>query len=197
MLRRSEDVFLDELDVAVSSVIKDALNEIDESNCDKARELLKPLVDKKDKAAIFYSSGFGVSGEQLEEFEARRIKQLQQSAQLGYAPAIHELAIHYDSGELVQRDIEKAAQLFKKAAEKGHPHSQWIHGLDLLYGRNGIASDEKLGVDYIKKSALAKFEGALESMSEFYEAGKYGFPVDVDKAQYFKNQINDEDMLGY
>ena len=197
MLRRSEDIFLDELDIVVCSVIKNALNEIDKSNCDKARELLKPFVDKKDKAAIFYSSGFGVSGERLEEFEERRIKQLQQSAKLGYAPAIHELAVHYDSGELVQRDVEKAARLFKKAAEKGHPHSQWIHGLDLLYGRNGIAKNEKLGVDYIKKSALAKFESALESMSEFYETGKYGFPVDVDKSQYFKNQMNDEDVLSY
>lgn len=197
MFRNSSDVFLDKQDASISSIVKQALDEIDINNCDKAFELLKPLIDKKDAVALFYASGFGVPGESLEEFESRGIKQLQKSAEYGYAPAIHELAVHYDAGEPVERDVEKAAQLFKKAAEKDHPHSQWIHGLDLLYGRNGIAKDEKLGVDYINKSALAKFEGALESMFEFYEAGKYGFPVDLDKAQHFKNQINDKDVLGY
>lgn len=197
MFRNSSDAFLDRQDDSISKIVRKALDEIDKSNCDKAWALLKPLVDKKDAIALYYVSSFSHSGESLEEFETRGIKQLQQAAKLGYAPAIHELAVHYDSGELVQRDIEKAAQLFKNAAEKAHPHSQWVHGLDLLYGRNGVVKNEKLGIDYIKKSALAKFEGALESMSEFYEAGKNGFPVDVDKAQYFKNQINDEDMLGY
>jgi TPR repeat protein len=197
VFRNSSDVFLDKQDASISSIVKQALDEIDINNCDKAFELLKPLIDKKDAVALFYASGFGVPGESLEEFESRGIKQLQKSAEYGYAPAIHELAVHYDAGEPVERDVEKAAQLFKKAAEKDHPHSQWIHGLDLLYGRNGIAKDEKLGVDYINKSALAKFEGALESMFEFYEAGKYGFPVDLDKAQHFKNQINDKDVLGY
>lgn len=197
MSRRSEDVFLDELDVTVSAAIKDALNEIDKGNCDKAAELLKPFVDKKDKAAIFYSSSFGVSGEQLKEFEKRRIKQLQQSAALGYAPAIHELAIHYDSGELVQRDIEKAAQLFKQAAEKGHPHSQWIHGLDLIYGRNGISKDEKLGLEYIQKSANAKFEGALETLAEFYEKGLFGFTQDRNHARQLREQIETDDVISY
>ena len=197
MLRRSEDIFLDELDVVVSSVIKDALNEIDKSSCDKAMELLKPFVDKKDKAAIFYSSSFGVPGEQLEEFEERRIKQLQQSAELGYAPAIHELAVHYDSGELVQRDIEQAAQLFKQAAEKGHPHSQWIHGLDLLYGRNGITKDEKLGLRYIQESAAVKFEGALETLAEFYEKGLFGFRQDLVRAQQLLKQIENGDVISY
>lgn len=197
MPRRSEDIFLDELDKDIASTIKEALHEIDASNCDKAWELLKPLVDKKDKAAIFYASSFGIPEEQIAAFEARRINQLQQSAEYGYAPAMHELAVYYDNGDLVSRDTKKAAQLFKHAAEKGHPHSQWIYGLDLLYGKNGINKDEELGLDYIKKSASAKFEGALESMSEFYETGRFGLQIDVDKARYFKNRLNDEDILAY
>jgi len=196
--RTSDDIFLDELDIEVSSIIKDALNEIEEDNYDKSRELLSPLVDKKDSAAIYYSAGFSLPGEDSKEFHERYIKLLHQSAEYGYVPAIHELAICYHNGDpVVQRDAEKAAQLFKEAAEKGHPHSQWLHGLDLLYERNGISKDKKLGISYIEKSALAKFEGALVTMSKFYEKGKSGFPVDVDKAQYYKNQINKEDMLGY
>ena len=208
--RTSDDIFLDELDISVSSVIKDALNEIEDNNYDKARKLLEPLVDKKNSAAIYYSSGFSLPGELNEKFKERHMKLLHQSAKYGYVPAIHELAVCYDTGDwdgewvdadkttqLYKRDVNKAAQLFKKAAEKGHPHSQWIHGLDLLYGTHGIVKDEKLGISYIEKSAIAKFEGALVTMSSFYDEGKHGFPVDVEKAQYFKNQIDKEGMLGY
>ena len=198
MFRRSADVFLDVLELRVSSIIKEALAEIDKGNCENALELLEPLVEKRNAAALFYMSSFSaVSEESIKEYEARRFKQLQQSAGYGYAPAIHELGVHYDNGEFVQKDAEKAAQLFKEAAEKGHPHSQWVYGLDLLHGSNGIVKDESLGIDYVKKSALSKFEGALESLCDFYEGGKYGFPVDATKAQSFKDQINDQDILSY
>lgn len=198
MLRRSADIFLDALDLSVSSIIKEALAELDKGFLEKALGLLKPLIDKQNPAALFYASSFSLASEEsIKEFEDRRIKQLKLSASYGYPPAIHELAVHYDSGELVSRNKEQAAQLFKQAAEKGHPHAQWIYGLDLLYGSNGIEKDENLGIAYIKRSAHSKFEGALESISKFYEAGEYGFPVDTNKAQSFRNQINDKDVLGY
>lgn len=197
MLRRSEDVFLDKLDGAVCSIIKAALRELDVGNSKQAWEMLKPLADHNNEAAIYYLSCFGIPGEQIQDFEKRRIEQLSQSAKYGYAPAIHELAIHYDTGELVPREVEMAAQLFRQAAEKDHPHAQWIYGLDLLYGRSGIKKDVDLGLAYIKKSAAAKFEGALETMSEFYGKGVFGFPVDSEKSTYYKNQICGEDVLSY
>lgn len=135
--------------------------------------------------------------ESLENYDKRRIKQLQCSVNLGYVPAMHELAIHYDNGELVSRDTEKAAQLFKLAAENGHPHSQWIYGLDLLYGTNGIEKNQNLGIDYIKQSAYLKFEGALETMIELYEEGKYDFPIDSYKVDFFKKQLNEQDIISY
>ncbi|MDP2226881.1 MAG: hypothetical protein Q8J78_05345 [Moraxellaceae bacterium] len=197
MLRRSEDIFLEALDADMRSLIGRVLDEIDESNCDKAWELLSPLVEKKDPVAIYYASSFGLSAETLDEFERRRMEQLQQSAEHGYAPAIHELAIHYDSGELVPRDSNKAAKLFMQAAEKGHPHAQWIHGLDLLYGQNGMEKDEARGLKYIEKAAASKFEGALETMAEFYEVGKYGYPADSEKSNKLTQQIGDDDALAY
>ncbi|MEW5251206.1 tetratricopeptide repeat protein [Microbulbifer discodermiae] len=198
MYRRSSDIFLDALDSDVFSIIKHALAEADEGNFENALDLLDSLVVTENPAALFYASSLSAaSRESIEDFEERSIKQLKKSADSGYAPAIHELGVHYDNGQLVQRDTEKAAQLFRQAAEKGHPHAQWIHGLDLLHGSNGIEQDEQLGIDFVKKSALSKFEGALESLCDFYETGKYGFPVDTGKAQSFKDQINDQDVLGY
>jgi len=197
MLRRSEDLFLEKIYFAVASKIKEAIEKVEQGSHDEAWQALAPLVAKEDKAAIYYMSTFSVPGESLEHFEKRRIEQLKRSAEYGYAPAIHELAIHYDSGELVPRDIEKAAKLFRQAAEKGHPHAQWIHGLDLIYGRNGIEKNEKLGVEYLERSAKAKFIGALESVSGFYENGMHGYPVDKKKARFFREKADGDDVIGY
>jgi len=197
MLRRSENLFVARLDPDIAGIIEQVITAIDKSNFDKARELLKPLVENHNAAALFYAASFGRPEETQAAFEKRHIEQLHESAKLGYVPAIHELAIRYDSGDMVALDAKKAAQLFKQAAQKDHPHSQWIHGEDLLYGRNGIEKDEKLGIEYIKKAAAAKFEGALEAVAGFYEQGIFGFQKDTEKANTIKQQITNGNVIGY
>ena len=196
-IRRSEDIFLENLAIDVSSIIKKALNKIEYGEHKKAFVLLEPLLKKQEASAIYYASCFSLPDESIEDFDKRRIKQLQCCVNLGYVPAMHELAIHYDNGELVSKNVEKAALLFKLAAENGHPHSQWIYGLDLLYGTNSIEKNQSLGIDYIKKSADFKFEGALETMIELHEEGKYGFPIDRDKAVFLKKQLDEQDIIAY
>jgi len=87
--------------------------------------------------------------------------------------------------------------LFKRAAELGHPHAQWIHGLDLLYGQNGISKDEKLGVWYIDKAATVKFEGAMETLARFYEKGLFGFERNLERASQLRKQIESNDAIGF
>lgn len=197
MLRKSEDLFVARLDQAIGVIIERVITAIAESDIDKAWELLKPLIENHNKAAFFYAAFLSRPEETQAAFEKRHMEQLQESAKLGFVPAIHELAVRYDAGDPVARDIKKAALLFKQAAQNNHPHSQWIHGEDLLYGRNGIEKDEKLGIEYIKKSADAKFEGALETVAGFYEQGIFGFPKDPEKANAIKQQITDNDIIGY
>lgn len=197
MLLRSEDIFLNKIDNSVATTIRCAMDAVDKSDSDKAWNLLRPLVNKNNGAAIFYAASISLPNETQEEFEQRHIKQLEKSAKIGYVPAIHELAIRFDSGDPVVRNTNKAALLFREAAQKGHPHAQWIHGEDLLYGRNGIEKNEKLGIEYITKSADAKFEGALMTMAEFHEKGQYGFPKDLEKASVIKQQIDESDVIRY
>jgi len=197
-MRCSEDIFFDSLDSATLSAIANFLTEIETGSVARALEILKPLIEEDNPAALFYASGVSAESiETLEQFETRHIRQLKKSAELGYAPALHKLAICYDNGDPVPRDTGKAAQLFRQAAEKGHPHAQWIYGVDLLRGQNGIEKNEVLGLTYIEKAADAKFEGALETMFEFYKNGTHGFPADASKAKSYMNKIKDEDALGY
>jgi TPR repeat protein len=196
MGRTSSDLYLDSIDEATSVVIKKALQAVDEMNHVKASQLLKPLVDEGNAAALYYAASFGFSDEG-DEFEKRHIRQLEASAAKGFAPAVHALAICYDAGDMVDRDTKKAALLFKRAAEARHPYAQWIHGNDLLFGRNGIEHNEELGLKLIRESAEAKFEGALVSMVEIYENGSYGFPRDEAKAREWREKLNDPDVIGY
>ncbi len=195
--RRSEDIFIDNSIGSDADFVKNALNNIDEIGFDCFLSDIQDLVDKKSPIALYYASQFIRSTESDIDFDKRKLGQLHLSAEKGYVPAIHELAIHYDVGDIVSQDTVKAAKLFKDAAEAGHPHAQWIHGLDLLYGRNGVQLNERLGVSYIRQSAEAKFEGALESVASFYETGKHGFPINIDKARCLRKQLEDENVLRY
>ncbi len=148
------------------------------------------------EAEYLYSKAPSGNGSE-QAIEAHHLNYIKKSAEKDYPPALYLLGAYYDMGDYVPADKIKAALLFKKAASLGHAHSQWIHGEDLLYGRNGIDKDEVLGVECIKKSANAKFEGALETVARFYEQGAFGFPKDTGKAEAARKQINNKDVIGY
>lgn len=104
---------------------------------------------------------------------------------------------HYDIGDAVEVDKNKALNLFKRAALKRHAHSQWIHGTALLYGAHGIKPDQSKGIEFILAAANAKFQCALETLAEFYESGKFGFPVDAEKAKSLREAAQGENVIGY
>lgn len=197
MQHTCEDIFLDSIEKTERDLIWEARQSIDEMNYQKARLLLDPLVSQGNPVALYFTASFSYQGEPLDEYEKRHIRQLEASAEMGFAPAMHALAICYDAGDMVNRDTTKAALLFKKAAEAKHPHAQWIYGNDLLFGRNGIEYDEILGLKLISESAEAKFEGAIVSIAEMYENGSYGFLRDAAKALEWRAKLNDPGMIGY
>lgn len=86
-----------------------------------ALQRLLPLIESKDPEAIFLASTFSVGDSESEEdFEKRSFEMLKESAELGFSKAILALANCYDSGDLVERDEERAAYWFKKASEFGY-----------------------------------------------------------------------------
>jgi TPR repeat protein len=164
---------------------------------DQAEKILKPIVKSNDAEALYLGALFSWKGETTEEFDKRHLRWIKLSAEKNYPPAIFVLAVYYDTGELVPLDKTKAAHLFKQAAELKHAHSQWIHGIGLLYGTQEFGKDERAGLDYIRQSAEAKFEGALETLAKFYEKGEFGFPINLEIARTLRQQATDDDAIGY
>lgn len=197
MKRTSDDLFLDSLDLTTSATVRRALDAIDASNMNDAKTLLSSLSDKHTAVALYYLATLSDANEDSVGFANRHLQQLETAARLGYAPAFHKLAIYYDSGDLVKRDVVKAATLFKAAADMGHPHAQWIHGMDLLHGRSGIQQNEELGISYIQQAVSAKFEGALITLAEFYENESNNFPKNCSEASNLRLLAESSTSLGF
>lgn len=79
---------------------------------------------------------------------------------LGYAPAIYELGICYEIGDLVPQDPSKAAALHRRAAELGNARAKLGYGLNLFYGSNGTEKNPELGLAFIRQAADENVEGA-------------------------------------
>ncbi len=118
-------------------------------------KLIKPHVLAKDADALYIYSCFTLPewNEDDEAFFKRRFKYLRFAAQAGHIEALHEVGLIYHTGfGGVEQDKRKAAQIFKAAAEKGHPASMLFYGLDLFYGSCGIEKDESLGISYVTQA---------------------------------------------
>jgi TPR repeat protein len=178
-------------------VLDDARACINAEKFEEAYRLLMPLIAAGNAEAMYLGAGFSLANEKSEEYERRHLELIVQSAGKDYPPALYVIGVYHDTGEMVSVDKAKAAQFFKRAAELKHAHSQCIHGIDLLYGTNGIEKDEQRGIQYILESAKAKFRGALETLARFYEKGEFGFPVDLQKANSFRAQASGKDVIGY
>lgn len=123
--------------------------------------MLLPLVEEGHPAALFLSAHFSIAGTETElEFDARRLRILQQLTDLGYAPAVYELGICYEIGDLVQQDRRAAAALHKRAAELGDSKAKLSHGLNLYYGSNGVEENPLLGLAFIRQAVDENVEGA-------------------------------------
>ncbi len=181
----------------VQRVLDDVRACINAEKFEEAHRLLIPLVATGNAEAMYLGAGFSLPNETSDEYERRHLELIVQSAGRDYPPALYVIGVYYDTGEMVNVDKPKAAQFFKRAAELRHAHSQCIHGIDLLYGTNGIEKDEKRGIEYILESAKAKFHGALETLARFYEKGEFGFPVDLQKANSLRAQSSGKDVIGY
>lgn len=128
-------------------------------------ELIKPLLNKNNPAALFLYSTFSVVGmETEEEFETRRMDLLNKSAERGYLPAIYELAVCYDLGDMIEQDHTKAGNLYKQAAEAGYAKAKLSHGLNLFYGSHGMPNDKELGLSLIKQAANENIDEAVDTL---------------------------------
>jgi TPR repeat protein len=77
-----------------------------------------------------------------------------------------------------------------------YAYAQWVHGLNLLNG-TGIPADVELGLQFIRKAADGKFEGAIKFVADAYAQGRYDFPRDEALAQQWLAKLDSAEIIGY
>jgi TPR repeat protein len=87
---------------------------------------------------------------------------------------------NYSSGNGVPKDLGKAAQLYREAAELGDPEGETRYGVVLLRGV-GVTRDYSQAIIWIRKAAEQGFGKAQDILGLIYAAGA-GVAVDYNQA---------------
>ncbi|UNP29294.1 tetratricopeptide repeat protein [Lysobacter gummosus] len=139
-----------------------AIEEINSGSCSVAKGILEPLIRLLVPEAIYLYSTFSVADSESDaDFEMRSVSLLNDAAMLGYAPAMYALGTHYESGDVIDRDMNRAEILFSSAAAQGHMRSKFRYGLILLDDQRENSRDKAKSL--IREAA----EGGVEDAADF------------------------------
>ena len=73
------------------------------------------------------------------------------------------------AGRGVEKNEEKAAEWYLKAAESGYAVAQFCLGMSYLNG-NGVKQDKKKAEAWLTKAAMQRHAGALGALKKMKEA---------------------------
>lgn len=135
---------------------------------DKARTIWEGLAAKGNTTALINLANMFQQGQGVGEDQKRALALVTQAAELGDKRAQYELGTAYESGAVLDRDIDKAAYWLKQSAENGSPDGQFAYAIMLATARGA-------GLDRSTPAARRQALGWLLKAKEngHLEAGDY------------------------
>ena len=111
-------------------------------------------------------------------------------AEDGQADAQNALAARLATGYFVKPDQSGALYWYAQAVRAGYTHAKWNAGTMLINGE-GIDSPERvLGMELIEQAAKAGEMAACQLLSDCFEKGICGKPVDMALSQYWRGRAS-------
>lgn len=96
------------------------------------------------------------------------IEDLRQKAEKGDSVAQTMLGVEYIKGDLVEKDLDKAIEWWKKAAEKGYAEAEYKLGVCYHFGF-GIKKSHKLARYWYEKAANQQHKSAKVALKTLNE----------------------------
>lgn len=96
------------------------------------------------------------------------IEDLRQKAEKGDSVAQTMLGVEYMKGDLVEKDLDKAIEWWKKAAEKGYAEAEYKLGVCYHFGF-GIKKSHKLARYWYEKAANQQHKSAKVALKTLNE----------------------------
>lgn len=116
--------------------------------------------------------GFKVSADGRTIHEISDFDGLQAAAERGNATALNNLGVHYLQGDGVEKDVNRAIELYRKAGENGSAQAQSNLANLYWYGRTGVPRNPSLSVFWARKAADQGSESVLFVLARAYETGE-------------------------
>ena len=115
--------------------------------------------------------------------QAAQIEKLLEQAEKGSVKAQTELGLVYELGKGIQKDPQKGAFWYRKAAEQGYARAQT--NLGILYETGvGVSADFGEARIWYKKAADQEYARAQSYLGRLHELGR-GTPKDMQKAAFW------------
>jgi hypothetical protein len=143
--------------------------------CAQAAALLEQVL-QEEPGHVNAQCQFGYCFYKLGEFE-KAVKWYRKAAEYGnHARAQHNLGCCYANGDGVHKDVGKAVEWCRKAAEQGHAGAQYNLGQCYCNGR-GVCQDLGQAVEWLRKAADQGHAGAQQAIVDL------GIAMDLDLAE--------------
>lgn len=164
----------------------------------QAHQLLAPLVAAGFPEALYLHACCTLSLEGLDDqaHDERHIALIRQAAYGGDERAQFRMGQMHEPEAELEADPAASAHWFELSAMQGYPYAQWVHGLNLWNG-HGIPCDEALGLDFIRRAAEGRFEGAIQFVADAYAAGTHGYPKDEAQAELWRRRLGEPGVMSY
>ena len=102
----------------------------------------------------------------------RAMKYLRFAAEYGSIDAMYQMGWHYGTGTFIGKNIVKAIDWYRKAADKGDVWAQVALGKMYLDGERGVNKDYIQAVRLFRKAARKSDELAFYNLGLCYDLGK-------------------------
>jgi TPR repeat protein len=187
---------------AADALLDQAFQTEDEQQHDtlmgRAHQLLVPLVAAGVPEAMYLHAccTLYLEGLSEEEQDLRHIDLIRQAADGGDARAQFRMGQMHEPESELEADAAASAHWFELSAMQGYPYAQWVHGLNLWAG-HGIPCDEALGLDFIRRAAEGRFEGAIRFVADAYAVGTHGYPKDEAQVEIWRRRLEEPGVMPY
>jgi TPR repeat protein len=102
-------------------------------------------------------------------------------------------ALYATGGWSGPRDPVRAAEWYRRAAERGHPDAQYNLGFMYLLGE-GVQASPSEGLQWLRRSADQGEESAIRLLADIYRNGMYGVSPEDVEAQRWQEKYKETDL---
>jgi len=95
----------------------------------------------------------------------------------------------YAIGEGIERDVGRALQLIREAAEEGHVNAMHTMAVSYEKGDLGLPVDRHKALSWLERGADQGDRWSIERLVQIYRSGQLGVTADPDKAKAWEKRL--------